>query len=367
MIYEFLRGQDSAWKPYFDVLPESFDTPMFWQEQELDELQASAVRRKVGKEDAEAMFRTNVLPVIRSHPELFTSSESLSDENLISLAHRMGSTIMAYAFDLENDEDKDEDESDGWVEDRDGKSMMGMVPMADILNADAEFNAHINHGDDNLTATALRPIKAGEEILNYYGPHPNSELLRRYGYVTDRHARYDVVEIPWATVESALKEELSLSDEKMKQVYERIDEEDLEDTFVMERDAGEPNSDGTFAGPATLAEISGELQDQLKGFLKAIKKAVPEAIPEKRKRDDVSNTVLARAIASLQSQYGTSMAEDMRTLERSDLTGRQRMAVKVRLGEKKLLDEASTLLQSKANHDNSEGISDNNKRMRNSD
>lgn len=140
MIYEFLRGEQSLWKPYFDALPETFDTPMFWSDAELSELQASAVRAKVGKTEAEDMFRANIIPIIRQHSGLFVSSEENSDEELINLAHRMGSTIMAYAFDLENEEGREDDESDGWVEDRDGKSLMGMVPMADILNADAEFN-----------------------------------------------------------------------------------------------------------------------------------------------------------------------------------------------------------------------------------
>lgn len=140
MIYEFLRGEQSFWKPYFDVLPENFDTPMFWSDADLSELQASAARAKVGKTEAEDMFRANILPVIRQNPGLFVSSQEKADDDLINLAHRMGSTIMAYAFDLENEDDRDDDDSDGWVEDRDGKSLMGMVPMADILNADAEFN-----------------------------------------------------------------------------------------------------------------------------------------------------------------------------------------------------------------------------------
>ncbi len=78
--------------------------------------------------------------------------------------------------------------------------------------------AHVNHGDDELTVTALRPIKAGEEILNYYGPHPNSELLRRYGYVTERHSRYDVVEIPWEMVEAATVSQLQLPQEAWAKV-----------------------------------------------------------------------------------------------------------------------------------------------------
>jgi SET domain-containing protein 6 len=42
---------------------------------------------------------------------------------------------------------------------------------------------------------ALKPIKAGEEILNDYGPLPRSDLLRRYGYITDNYEKYDVVEV----------------------------------------------------------------------------------------------------------------------------------------------------------------------------
>lgn len=157
MIYEFLKGEDSLWKPYFDVLPETFDTPMFWSDEELDELQASSVRDKIGKDEAESMFFSHIIPVIRKNSDLFPSSLDMADDQLIALAHRMGSTIMSYAFDLEND-DEPEDDNEEWVEDRDGKSMMGMVPMADILNADAEFNVScVNATYRNLMLTQLGP------------------------------------------------------------------------------------------------------------------------------------------------------------------------------------------------------------------
>ena len=42
---------------------------------------------------------------------------------------------------------------------------------------------------------ALKPIKKGEEIYNDYGQLPRSDLLRRYGYITDSYRRWDVVEI----------------------------------------------------------------------------------------------------------------------------------------------------------------------------
>ncbi len=43
------RQENSAWKTYFKVLPHTFDTLMFWSQSELNELQASAVKDKVGK------------------------------------------------------------------------------------------------------------------------------------------------------------------------------------------------------------------------------------------------------------------------------------------------------------------------------
>lgn len=142
LIYEFLQGERSFWYPYFMVLPSTFETPMFWTDDDIETLQGSVMRDRIGKDDAESMFRANVLCHIRENSDLFPSSANMDDSELILLAHRMGSTVMAYAFDLENEEEE-EDEEDGWVEDKEGKSMMGMVPMADILNADAEFNVRM--------------------------------------------------------------------------------------------------------------------------------------------------------------------------------------------------------------------------------
>jgi SET domain-containing protein 6 len=147
MIYEYLKGDKSRWKRYFDVLPTEFDTLMWWSDKELDWLQASSIIPKIGKEEADSTFRARILPVVKNHPKVFfpEGSQRLSEDELILLAHRIGSTIMAYAFDMENDdEDGNQEEEDEWVEDKEGKILMGMVPMADILNADAEFNVGYN-------------------------------------------------------------------------------------------------------------------------------------------------------------------------------------------------------------------------------
>ena len=41
----------------------------------------------------------------------------------------------------------------------------------------------------------LKSISKGEEIYNDYGQLPRSDLLRRYGYITDSYKKWDVVEL----------------------------------------------------------------------------------------------------------------------------------------------------------------------------
>lgn len=353
MIYEHLRGSSSPWRPYLDVLPANFDTPMFWAPMELSELQASALTGKVGRAEADLMIQSKVLSVIRAHEQIFFpgGSPRLNDAQLLELAHRMGSTIMAYAFDLEKDDENDEaDEDEEWVEDKEGRTMLGMVPMADILNADAEFNAHINHGDDALTATALRPIKAGEEILNYYGPLPNGELLRRYGYVTLQHSRYDVVELPWELVMAELQSHVwtSLSAADWKKIRELVQEDDeFEESFVLERYSEDPEPTGQLSSKAVFRGLPDELAEQFKACLKAATKVgnaelVAQALSDKEMRKGLYLQTIFAALRTREKQYPTSLEQDEQLLDGTSLAGRQRMAVWVRRGEKQLLREAQS-------------------------
>ncbi|KAI0426564.1 SET domain-containing protein [Xylaria sp. FL1042] len=352
MIYEYLQGERSPWHRYFDVLPTEFDTLMWWSDKELDWLQASSIVAKIGKDDADSMFRSRVLPIVEQNADVFypEGSQKLSEDELILLAHRIGSTIMAYAFDLENDDDDaEQEEEDEWVEDRDGKIMMGMVPMADILNADAEFNAHVNHEEDSLTVTAIRPIAAGQEILNYYGPLGNGELLRRYGYTSVHHARYDVVELPWDLVVSALKQTLAIDNTIWGKATAQFNPEELEDAFVIDRDLEEPNSRGEYHGPKTLKALPEDLREQINSILKAVRKLSPETIPDKQRRDEICLSAMGRAFELKLAEYATSTAEDEQLLSSNLVSGRARMGLFVRYGEKLLLQEAINLAREKIN------------------
>jgi len=140
MIYEHGRRSESNWKLYFDILPSSFDTLIYWSENEMEELQASAVVKKIGKAEADQIFEEKIWPIVESQAGVFGFQNGISKEEVVQLAHRMGSLIMAYAFDIESSDAKEPDEEGYATEDEDEDLPKGMVPLADILNADAARN-----------------------------------------------------------------------------------------------------------------------------------------------------------------------------------------------------------------------------------
>ncbi|EDN04563.1 SET domain-containing protein [Histoplasma capsulatum] len=208
MIYEYLQGGASTWSRYFQLLPTNFDTLMFWTDEELRELSGSAVLNKIGRSDAEANIFRNILPLVSGNPSLFPPMSGVASFDspegkaaLLSLAHRMGSLVMAYAFDIEKGENDGREGQDGYVTDDEEELSKGMVPLADLLNADADRNnARLFQEDCYLSMRSIKPIRKGEEIFNDYGELPRADLLRRYGYVTDNYAQYDEVEISMRSI-----------------------------------------------------------------------------------------------------------------------------------------------------------------------
>lgn len=349
LIYEYLQGPASKWEPYLAYLPHSassFNTLIFWSADELAQLQASHVRHKLGKESADRDFRRFVLPFVKANEALFyTGNEGansqLSDDQLLELAHVMGSVVMAYAFDLENENDNsdaDEGDEDGWTEDKQRPQKLGMVPFADLLNADAEFNAHLAHLEDRLEMTSIREIKAGEEVLNYYGPNANSEVLRRYGYTSPRHTRYDVVELSWGSIKQIAEDVLTSSNGDLQRVFRQIESENGwtdEEAFVLERDSEGPGDDGLFEGAAKFTQLPEDLVDALSEI---IRHTNPETEQDsKLLKAEVLGLVKSILKARI-AEYTTTIEEDEQLLEQG-AQGRLKMAIDVRLGEKKLLAE----------------------------
>ncbi|KAF2680571.1 SET domain-containing protein [Lentithecium fluviatile CBS 122367] len=350
MLYEYLNQDASNWALYFRVLPSEFNTLMFWEDDELAELQASAVVQKIGKKGADGMFVKELVPVIKEFAQIFFSSneeaieraEEMAQPQNILLMHKMGSLIMAYAFDVEPaSPEKDVDEEGYASEDEDEALPKGMVPMADMLNADADRNnARLFYEEEHLSMKALKPIKAGEEIFNDYGPLPRSDLLRRYGYITDNYAQYDVVEIPHDLVTEVAVNARVFSESRL----EYLDEQGVIDT-------------GYDISTNTPFDIHESLSPELIVLVETL--LLPDVeyerlkrkgkLPKPEKMSAKGADFLHKLVRARIQQYPTNLEEDMRSANgeagHSTLKERRFATAKcVRVGEKKILQVAKKAL-----------------------
>jgi hypothetical protein len=131
-----------------------------------------------------------------------------------------------------------------------------------------------------------------------------------------------------------------------------VDQDDFEEALVFERASGEPDSTGCLSEPAEFQGGPPELVSQIKIVLKALGKVDrTTSATNKRKRDEVIDSVVSAALDDRLAQYGTTVGEDTLLLQSSEVSRRRRMAVGVRLGEKKLLWEAKEFAVKKTEAD----------------
>ncbi|KAJ5166368.1 uncharacterized protein N7482_005149 [Penicillium canariense] len=360
MLYEYSQGSNSRWAPYLRVLPTRFDTLMFWSPAELRELQASAILDKIGKQGADKSILESIVPIVRANPGLFPPVSGVTSYEgdagaaaLLELAHIMGSLIMAYAFDIEkseHEEDDAEDDDESYMtDDEDEQLPKGMVPLADLLNADADRNnARLFQEEECLVMKAIKPIHEGEEIFNDYGEIPRADLLRRYGYVTDNYAQYDVIELPLADICQVAG--LPNSDVGSQPRLEFLEENDiLDDGYVIPRPG--PNASLQDVLPAELVVLLTTLSLTPEEFEQRRSKNKPP----KPSMDSNQASLLYKILQIKQMQYGSSLGEDMQLLTHltppnapASLDGsarRLKMAAQVRMGEKEVLQTVLALLE----------------------
>ncbi|PIL36034.1 transcription factor [Ganoderma sinense ZZ0214-1] len=392
MMWEESRGADSKWSGYLAALPNEFDTPMFWAEEDLKELQGTAVVDKIGRHEAERDYHEKVTPAVKSRPDLFPQ-EKLAQHLSLERYHLNGSRILSRSFHVEkwrgehvedadagdDDEDNDEgedsamdidpqppvadkddapvledtanqpdeagfeDDEDEDEEDREDPADVAMVPMADMLNARFESeNAKLFYEERELKMVATKPIKAGEQIWNTYGDPPNSDLLRRYGHIDLVPLRpplsgmgnpEDVVEVRADLVVAAVSKKVKYD------MQERVDwwlEEADDDVFVLRTDCELPEE---------LISLERLLLQSKEEWAKTAKKS---KLPKPKVDVDVLSVAIDVLAARLK-EYPTSIDEDEDLIKAGSmelLSLNKKHAVVVRLGEKRILQ--GTLKQLRA-------------------
>ena len=196
---------------------------------------------------------------------------------------------------------------------------------------------------------ATKPISAGEQIFNDYGPLPRSDLVRMYGYITDNYAQYDVVEFSHDTLLEVVGKKHNMSNKSWLKRQEQLDELGLLD-------------DG-YAIPRPEQNIK-NFEDAIPGQLHMLLQALctngnySEAIRKPKNAVTIEEAALLQAVLTKKlSEYGTSYGADeaiWKTLQSEPKSApiptgcnahRYIMALQVRMGEKEILRQLIQLCQ----------------------
>ena len=207
VLYEKSLGPSSPWYEYLSTIPDYENIPIFYDSDALKYLQNTDVGRSI-HEDVSFLvedFQNYIAPLLdnEKYPQL--DAKYITEENWL----RVASLISSRAFqvdsfhgealcplaDLFNHltdqehvhcEGNDEMSEDEWESEEEADK-------DDDGNTAPELET-VDEANEYLEFVVVRPCKKGNQIFNTYGNHPNSSLLRLYGFV-DAENQYSKVSV----------------------------------------------------------------------------------------------------------------------------------------------------------------------------
>ena len=337
LIHEFYNS-NSKWRPYLDSLPKTLDSPLLWSEEELQELQGTQLLGSVAGylEFLESEFTGLSEQVFEPNSEIF-------DPEVYTYE------AFRWAF--------------GILRSRTFAPLIGddlaLVPIADLVNHGVGLSDDIpswikkkpgqiwNLGKENSHVLALRAsatFQSGEQVLMQYGrTKSNAELALDYGFVERETESQHVGGSDRDSL--ALTLEVSPEDRFVDDKVDILELNGLQCSmqFDLPRGQGPPDVMITFLRLSTLSGTDAFLLEAL--FRNEAWSHL--SLPVSRENEEAVCTSMLDGLRAALAEYHTTIEEDLDILGREDLSKRKEMAVVVRLGEKRVLEELQTWFEAR--------------------
>ncbi|XP_021747145.1 fructose-bisphosphate aldolase-lysine N-methyltransferase, chloroplastic-like [Chenopodium quinoa] len=309
-------GDSSAWKPYIDILPDSTNSTIYWSEEELSKLQGSQLlNTTLGvKELVANEFAKLEEEVIVPNKRLFPFDITLDD--------------FLWAF--------------GMLRSRaftrlEGQSLV-LIPMADLINHSPDITAQDYAWEvkgaglfsRELLFSLRNPIqvKAGGQVLIQYDLNKsNAELALDYGFTesrSERNAYTLTLEIPESDPFFADKLDIAESNGIGETAYFDIVLDQPLPAIML------PYLRLLALGGDDAFLLESIFRNSIWGHLD---------LPVSPANEELICQVIRNACTSALSGYSTTIEEDEKLLAQGDLDPRLEIAITIRLGEKKVLQQ----------------------------
>ncbi|KAI8021181.1 hypothetical protein LOK49_LG03G00688 [Camellia lanceoleosa] len=316
LIREKKLGDDSKWRYYIDILPEYTDSTIYWSEEELSEIQGTQLlSTTMGvKEYVQSEFEKVEEEVILPHKQLFPFPITFDDFLWVF------GILKSRAFSRLR-----------------GQNLV-LIPLADLINhspniTTEEYAYEIKGAglfSRDLLFSLRSPVyvKAGEQVLIQYDlDKSNAELAMDYGFVESRPERNAYT----------LTLQISESDEFFGDKLDIAESNGLGETAYFDITLGSP------LPPAMIPYLRLVALRGTDAFLleSIFRNAVwgHLELPVSRANEELICQVVRSACNSALAGYHTTTEEDEKLMEDEKLDPRLRIAVGIRAGEKKVLQQ----------------------------
>jgi len=304
---------DSFWKSYIAVLPTEYTTVLYFKTNELQELKGSPSLEPALKQCRNiarqyAYFRK------KFEESSDTASELLREVFTYEQYCWAVSTVMT---------------RQNFVPSSDGTTMLNaLIPMWDMCNhSNGKLSTDFNEEMDRSECMACRDYQAAEQIFIFYGPRTNAEFFVHNGFV------YPDNEHDGMRLRLGISQD-DLLQPKRAELLGRLGIPASGD-FMLKK--GPDPVDGRLLAFIRVLKMEQEHLDYWLSSERSCDLVYPECAVTTEVESKMWNYLLERIRLLLQHSYSTSLEEDCRILERNNLTPCHRMAVQLRMTEKKLL------------------------------
>lgn len=313
------KSPQSFWKPYLDILPDSYSTPLYFSPEELQYLKGSpTLGNSITQYRSVARQYAYFYRLLQKHSS--ASRLGLQDNFTFDDYRWAVSTVMTRQNLIPR-------------EDNSEKKTYGLIPLWDMCNhANGVYSADYDTESNCSLCYSQQDVPAGEQIFMFYGPRSNGEFLVHNGFVypENEHDRL------------CLKLGISKGDPLCEAKSEVLGKISLQASRAFYLHCGECPVDGetlaflrifTMDGDTLKSRYQGEVSEETLNKLTELESPVSADNEEK------VWTFLETRAALLLKAYPTSTQEDEEQLKQTDLPESLVMALQLRLREKKILQQ----------------------------
>ncbi|XP_033844416.1 actin-histidine N-methyltransferase [Periophthalmus magnuspinnatus] len=310
----------SHWLPYIRSLPLEYDTPLYFNQDEVQLLLGTqAIPDILSQYKNTARQYAYFYKLIQTHPA--ASKLPLKDSFTFDDYRWAVSSVMTRQNQIPTE--------DG------SRVTLALIPLWDMCNhTNGLITTGYNLEDDRCECVALRDYKENEQIYIFYGTRSNAEFVIHNGFFFQDNA-HDRVKI---------KLGVSKSERLYAMKAEVLARAGIPASCVFALHCNEPPiSAQLLAFLRVFCMTEEELKDYLlgEGAINKIFTLGNSEFPVSWDNEIKLWTFLETRAALLLKTYKTTIEEDRSLLEKPDLTLHSRVAIQLRLAEKQILEKVS--------------------------